>query len=151
MEEITHEETGQKQKKLVERVDVIEPLIKVGNGRFLFIKGKIQIDEEGGDGEQVKGELAFFGQDNEDGEEQIKDQFVTDRPCTWCYVSVAIGYGKKPCQVIEQPGIRRDDIAHEHGQKGNDPEQGEDPDEPVEKKVAEIMPVELYPVEVDVK
>ena len=115
MEDIAHEEAGQKQKKLVQRVDVIEPLVKVGNGRLLFIKGKVQIDEEDDGGEQIKGKPALFGQDNEDGEEQVKDQFVSDRPGTRGYVSVAIGHGKKPCQVIEQPGIRRDDIAYEHG------------------------------------
>ena len=115
MGDIAHEEAGQKQEKLVQRVDVIEPLVKVGNRRFLFIKGKVQIGEEGGDGEQIKGKPALFGQDNKYGEEQVKDQFVTDRPGTRGYVSMAIGHGEKPCQVIEQPGIRRDDIAHEHG------------------------------------
>ena len=48
MEEIAHEEASQKQKKLIQRVDIIEPLVEVGNGRVLFIKGKVQIDEEGG-------------------------------------------------------------------------------------------------------
>ena len=49
MEEIAHQEAGEKQKKLIQRVDIIKPLIKVGNGRVLLIKGKVQIDEEGGD------------------------------------------------------------------------------------------------------
>jgi len=94
MKEIAHEETGQKQEKLVQRVDIIKPLIKIGNGRVLFIKGKVQIDEEGGGGEQIKGKPALFGQDNEDWEEQVKDQFVTDRPGPRSYVPVAVGYGE---------------------------------------------------------
>ena len=77
MEEIAHEEAIQKQKKLIQRVDIIEPLVEVRDRRFEPGKGKIKIDNENDRGEEVKGEPALFAKDNEDREEQVKDQFVT--------------------------------------------------------------------------
>lgn len=148
-EEIAHEKTGQEQEKLIQRIDIIEPLVEIGYGGVEPTKGKIKIDNKDDAGEQVKGEPAFFEKDDKDREEQVEDQFVADRPGSRGDVSVAVDDGEKPCQVIEQPGIRWDDIADEHGQEGNQPKQGENPDEPAEKIIADTLPVGLHPVKID--
>ena len=115
MEEKPHEKACQEKKKLIQRVDIIEPLVEVGHRRFEPGKGKVNIDGKGDAGEEVKDGSALFGKDNEQREKEVEDQFVTNAPGSRGDVSMAICYREKPCQVIKQPEIRGDDIADEHG------------------------------------